>query len=121
MYIGENSFFVKDSYYIFGGQSYGYKTKLQNQTYNVVSPQYDTYVFKYDPKNDNLDCFYNAIFSASQLSALATTYTASQVSDKSNNRYLFSKMNNLYLGYSSRYSGAFDLGDTIKYPKMCAD
>jgi hypothetical protein len=29
-------------------------------------------------------------------------------------------MNNLFLAYSSRYSGSFDLGDTMKYPKMCA-
>lgn len=29
-------------------------------------------------------------------------------------------MNNLFLGYSSRYVGAFDLLDTFKYPKMCA-
>jgi hypothetical protein len=36
-------------------------------------------------------------------------------------RFLFSKMNNLFLGYTSRYSGSFDLGDTIQYPKMCAD
>jgi len=25
------------------------------------------------------------------------------------------------MGYSSKYSGSFDLTDTIKYPKMCAD
>jgi hypothetical protein len=25
-----------------------------------------------------------------------------------------------FFAYSSRYSGAFDLGDTFKYPKMCA-
>jgi hypothetical protein len=30
-------------------------------------------------------------------------------------------MNNLFLGYDSRYAGSFDLSDTIKYPKMCAD
>jgi hypothetical protein len=30
-------------------------------------------------------------------------------------------MNNLFLGYTSRYSGSFDLGDTLSYPKMCLD
>lgn len=30
-------------------------------------------------------------------------------------------MNNLFLGYESRYSGAFDLQDTFKTdPRMCA-
>jgi hypothetical protein len=30
-------------------------------------------------------------------------------------------MNNLFIAYSSKYSGSFDLADTMKYPKMCAD
>jgi hypothetical protein len=30
-------------------------------------------------------------------------------------------MGNVFLGYVSRYSGSFDLGDTLKYPKMCLD
>jgi len=50
-----------------------------------------------------------------------TTYSQSQVASKTSDRYLFSKMNNLFLGYESRYSGAFPLVDTLKYPKMCAD
>ena len=27
----------------------------------------------------------------------------------------------MLLGYNSRYSGSFDLLDTVNYPKMCAD
>ena len=29
-------------------------------------------------------------------------------------------MNNIFIGYQSKYSGAFDLLDSFKYPKMCA-
>jgi hypothetical protein len=29
-------------------------------------------------------------------------------------------MNNIYIAYQSRYSGAFPLLDTFKYPRMCA-
>jgi len=29
-------------------------------------------------------------------------------------------MNNLFLGYTSKYSGAFDLAESFKYPRMCA-
>lgn len=34
---------------------------------------------------------------------------------------MFKRINNLYLAYVSKYSGSFDLSDTLKYPKMCAD
>lgn len=36
---------------------FGYKTKYQNVTYDPVVPQYDSFVFKYDPEQDN-ECFY---------------------------------------------------------------
>jgi len=52
--------------------------------------------------------------------AVKGTYYNSQIADKQQNYNLFQKMNNLFLAYSSRYSGSFDLGDTMKYPKMCA-
>jgi len=32
----------------------------------------------------------------------------------------FKNAKNNFIAYGSRYSGAFDLGDTMKYPKMCA-
>lgn len=122
--LGTHAFFVQDNYYVFGGHSYGYKTKFQNKTYDVIAPTLDTFVFKFDPTaSSTTDCFYSSSLSGSQLNSLKTSFTASQISvlDQDNSRYLFKKMNDLLLGYVSRYSGGFDLGDTIKYPKMCAD
>ena len=116
--IGGNSLFVQDQYYVFGGQSWGFKTKYQNQTYDIVTPTLDSYLMKYDPR-DGPDCFYSA--SVSSLDSLSTKYSDSQVAEKISDRYLLKKMNNLFLAYSSRYSGSFDLADTLKYPKMCAD
>jgi hypothetical protein len=51
MKLAENSLFVLNNYYIFAGQSYGYKTKMQNVTYSTSAPTLDTFVFKYDPSD----------------------------------------------------------------------
>ena len=48
MILGSNSLFVRDGNYIFGGFSYGYSTKFHNVTYDLVTPTYDSFVFKYD-------------------------------------------------------------------------
>ena len=56
MKLAENSMFMLGKYYIFDGQSYGYKTKMQNVTYSTTAPTLDTFVFKYDPSDDN--CLY---------------------------------------------------------------
>jgi len=53
-------------------------------------------------------------------SSLVKKYYHDDVGSLDNDRWLFKRMTNLYLGYSSRYSGAFDLLDTFRYPKMCA-
>lgn len=34
---------------------------------------------------------------------------------------MFKQMNNLYKGYSSRYSGSFPLGNNFRYPKPCME
>jgi hypothetical protein len=49
-----------------------------------------------------------------------SSFSNSKVQSKDTDRWLMKEMNNLYMGYTSRYSGAFDLLDTFKYPKMCA-
>lgn len=57
MGIGGHSLFVIDQEYYFGGQSYGFKTKYQNVTYDTESPTLDSYVFKYNPSTSG-DCFF---------------------------------------------------------------
>lgn len=120
LYIGGNSMFAHDNYYYFGSYSWGYKTKLNNVTYNIVTPTYDSHLFRIDP-DTKVQCFYQDEFSGSDLQSLSTRYTYSQIAEKKNERYLLKKMSNLYLAYSSKYSGSFDLSDTLKYPKMCMD
>jgi hypothetical protein len=71
--IGGNSFFIQDNYYVFGGQSWGFKTNVQNSTYDIVTPTLDSYLMKYDPR-DNPDCFYTATLSGSELTSLSTKY-----------------------------------------------
>jgi hypothetical protein len=91
-------------------------------TYNIDSPTFDSYLFKYDP-TDNVDCFYTGAISRSKLQAtgIFKSFKNSEVQEKTNqNRNLFKKMNNVFIPYQSRYSGAFELLDTFKYPKMCA-
>jgi len=132
MGVGGNSLFMLDGEYIFGGQSYGYKTKYQNVTYDTVAPTYDSYVFKYNP-DESGDCFFTDDLSAKTITTTRTETTApavksnlfkkltpSKTEEMSKDRFLFKKMNNLFLGYTSKYSGAFDLVDTFKYPRMCA-
>ena len=78
-----------------------------------------------------MDCFYSKQMSSSAIQAAVTDlpstgkskgsgYTHSEAAEKTYDVNLFAKVNNLFLAYSSRYSGSFDLGDTMKYPKMCA-
>jgi hypothetical protein len=66
MKIGDGAFFVLGNQYVFGGQSWGFKTIFQNVTYNVDSPTFDSYLFKYDP-SENVDCFYSGTISRSKL------------------------------------------------------
>jgi hypothetical protein len=38
LHIGADSMFIHDGHYIFGGQSWGYKTRYQNSTFDVKQP-----------------------------------------------------------------------------------
>lgn len=70
-----------------------------------------------------MDCFYSGQLSRSKLmnTGVFKQLKNSDVQDKTTlNRNLFKQMNNIFIGYQSRYSGAFELLDTFKYPKMCA-
>lgn len=67
--IGDNSLFIHENYYIFGGQSYGFNTKQRNVTYDVDNPVFNSFVFKYDYQKDsyNENCFYQNELSRAQL------------------------------------------------------
>ena len=57
LHIGSNSAFAWQNYFVFAGYSYGFYTRMQDATNDPVSPQYDSFVFKYDPSG-NQDCLY---------------------------------------------------------------
>ena len=121
MNLAEQSMFVLGDHYIFSGQSFGYCTKMQNVTYSITSPTYDSFLFKYNPGDES--CLYTTSVSSSTLRSSTTgfeqvdhgTYTTLYNRDN-----VFASAYDNYFAYSSQYSGAFDLGDTMKYPRMCA-
>jgi hypothetical protein len=127
MFISGNGLFVHENYLIFGGFSYAYDTRYQQTTYSELSPQFDTFIFKYDPTVSE-DCLYQYQFSSNEISSILEVegtdknyISSSNVKyDKDYSTNLFLQMNNQYLGYSSRYASAFDLQDSIKIPRMCA-
>jgi hypothetical protein len=69
MLVGDNSMFIHEDYYIFGGQSWGFNTKNQNVTFDIDNPVYNSYVFKYDYSKEsyNDNCFYQVKLSRSDL------------------------------------------------------
>lgn len=61
--LGNNGLFIIDNDLVFGARTHGYKSIYQNVTYNITAPlpeQMDTHLFKYNPRGDSKDCFYNA-------------------------------------------------------------
>lgn len=75
MRLAENSAFVHGEHIIFSGMSYGYKTKMQNVSYDISSPTYDTFLFKYDPTPDrDIQCLYQSTMSSSELRNAATGF-----------------------------------------------
>jgi hypothetical protein len=120
LFVGNDAMFANENHYIFGGYSWGYKTVYQNSTYDIASPNYDTYVFKYDPRQRE-DCLYQAALSSSELRSMTTStfadYTkailkltqSEVVADLEHDRYLFKQVEGEFITYSSQYSGSFDL------------
>lgn len=58
MFIGDNSMFVQDDYVYFGSYSWGFKTRLNNQTYDVVSPTSDSHLMRINPDSVG-SCFFS--------------------------------------------------------------
>jgi len=71
--LGTHSFFIADGIYFFGSFSYGYHTTVQNKTYNIATPTYDTHLFRLDPES-NQKCFHQQEMSSQEITAQATGY-----------------------------------------------
>lgn len=86
LYIGGHSMFIKDGHYIFGGYSWGYKTRYQNSTFDVTAPDFDTYVFKYNP-TEREDCLYQVTISSSGLRQETVTDPYTIIDDPKSTEY----------------------------------
>jgi hypothetical protein len=53
--------FIHNNKLVFGGQSYGFKTKFQNQTYEPTAPYNDGFLFNMDLSQAD-DCFWTKEF-----------------------------------------------------------
>lgn len=93
--VGGHSVFENAGNYFFGSYSYGYHTNLQNKTYNIATPTYDTHLFKFNPESSS-KCFHQSSMSAVEITAQRMRYENNQVSEKTQNRELLKKINNLY-------------------------
>lgn len=57
MFVGGNSLFVQDDNIFFGSYSWGFKTRMQNSTYNVAAPTFDSHLIRFDPSS-KVKCLY---------------------------------------------------------------
>ena len=110
---------------MFAGQSFGYKTKFQNSTYDISAPTRDMFVWRLN--TDKVDsCFYNDAITSYTLNAkdamkaLITTNGLSSYYKLYRGGTSDFQVRNQYIAWNSRYSGAFVLLDTMRYPRMCA-
>jgi hypothetical protein len=79
--IAEQSLFIHDNKLVFGGQSYGFLTKFQNQTYEPAAPYNDAFLFNMDLSQSS-SCFFTKTFNRNGIEAVTYDYgeTAPQFS-----------------------------------------
>ena len=128
MYTARNGvLFLDPETVYFSGWSYGFETRLQTLSKDVNNRDYDAYVYKYrfDSSNDclilnevveprsfqrNIELIYGSNVSNEGLYTFTTSYRAIPMT----------REDNYFIPYTSRYSGGFDLLDTMKIPRACA-
>lgn len=119
--VASHSLFIKDGKLIFGGQAYGYKTRMQNVTYSTSAPTNDAFLFRLDTSTVS-NCFFSDEMTMSAISDETTSYTnpskwyKKYTSGTEANQFRAMRQ---FIAYNSRYSGSFDLLDTAK-GRMCA-
>lgn len=117
--------------FFFAGWSYGYKTKFQKLVKDEEDADFDAYVykFKFDQDISYTDCLYQRTISVSdankQLEKKSTStisqtsiYTLSTLRSRIEDRMQLKQR--YFYPYTSRYSGGFNLLDTLKIPRACA-
>jgi hypothetical protein len=71
--IAEQSLFIHNDRLVFGGQSFGFKTKFQNLTYTASAPYNDGYLFNLDLGSAG-DCFYTRSYNRDGIESVTYDY-----------------------------------------------
>lgn len=132
MYSSSNGLFSHDGYFYFGGWSAGFHTTMQTYTYTTAASNQDAYLYKYKFQHaTSFDCLYendiaDSVWSATAFSLL---YPESTFYQSGTRMTFYSSRTDLrvtqtqqsyFTPYSSKYSGGFDLLDSMIIPRPCA-
>lgn len=110
------------SYYLFAGNSPGYATTLQKKAFQNNAD--DTFLMKYlVNKQNTYTCLYEGLTNVPTNPAiLSTIRKASTIAgDTASSTSSIVDYYNFFKVYSSPYSGAFNLLDTMYIPRACAE
>ena len=111
-------FFQADGYWLKGAHTYGYTTSLQTASFKSGT-KYNVFVMKYlQTKPTSYSCVTEATVDISKAGSLVTSLSVGTVYTSSS--LTLGTGTNQYVVYSSPYSGAFSLLDTMYIPRACA-
>lgn len=115
----DNALLAYNGYYVFGGKSLGYQTSLQYDTF--PNNKDDFFVMKYlFDKTAQYDCLLESEITISNFRNNFVLQEAATAFTQVNNMNFFTPLNNFFAVYTSPYSGAFGLLDTMVIPRACA-
>lgn len=130
MFAASNCMIQRGKDYYFGGWSQGFKTLLQTKIYPPTKANYDGFIYRYQfDHRSSYDCLYEEEISRSEFNNgnWRTFYSESSLLSQRlveihDDQRDLSKtyLNNYYTPYISKYSGGFDLQDSMIIPKPCA-
>jgi hypothetical protein len=116
--IPANVLFKVDEYLYFGGQTAGYSTSKQSNSF--TSAKTNVFVMKYlSDKPNSYTCLSESDISANNFRAYVTSLIES-ASTTHVTTLTMASADSIFKMYSSPYSGAFSLLDTMIIPRPCA-
>jgi hypothetical protein len=121
--LGYNVLRRSGDYYIYAGYASGFYTKIQSASFS--SSKTNTFVNKYLMDKDNsYSCLYEQEVSSGTISGFISNPASSPgysvVGSMTTSNSQLTYLSKYFAIYSSPYSGAFDLLDTMYIPRPCA-
>jgi len=130
MYSAMNGLLYTNDNYYFAGNSAGFYTSLQKKEYTTALTNQDAYVYIYQIDHEtSLNCLFEDEISRSDMSSISNLRSESSFYASSTDLLNFFSSNddlrrtylqNYFTPYISKYSGGFDLLDSMIIPKPCA-